>query len=55
MLLRVGRVLVAALFFTSARDKFRLDAAELQQVASLHLPVPAFFLVLTGVFEGAGG
>jgi len=36
MLLLVARVLVAALFFTSARDKLRLDAAELQQVASLH-------------------
>jgi putative oxidoreductase len=55
MLLLIARILVAALFFTSARDKFRLDAAEVQQVASLHLPVPAFFLVLTGVFEGAGG
>ena len=55
VLLLVARVLVAALFFTSARDKFRLGAAEVQRVASLHLPVPAFFLVLTGVFEGAGG
>jgi putative oxidoreductase len=55
MLLLVSRVLVATMFFTSARDKFRLDAAEVQQVASLHLPVPAFFLVITGVFEGAGG
>jgi putative oxidoreductase len=55
MLLLVARVLMATMFFTSARDKFRLDATEMQQVASLHLPVPAFFLVLTGVFEGAGG
>jgi putative oxidoreductase len=55
MLLLVARVLVATMFFTSARDKFRLDATEVQQVASLHLPVPAFFLVLTGVFEGAAG
>ena len=55
MLMLFGRVLVATMFFTSARDKFRLDAAEVQQVASLHLPAPAFFLVLTGVFEGAGG
>jgi len=39
----------------AARDKFRFDATEVQQVASLHLPVPALFLVLTGVFEGAGG
>src|ERR1700688_3771877 len=46
---------MATMFFTSARDKFRFDATEVQQVASLHLPVPAFFLVLTGVFEGAGG
>ena len=55
MLLLVSRVLMATMFFTSARDKFRLDATEVQQVASLHLPVPAFFLVLTGIFEGAGG
>ena len=27
----------------------------MQQVASLHLPVPAFFFILAGVFEGAGG
>jgi hypothetical protein len=46
---------MATMFFTSARDKFRLDATEVQQVASLHLSVPAFFLILTGVFEGAGG
>ena len=51
----VARLLMATMFFTSARDKFRLDATEIQQVASLHLPVPAFFLVLTGVFEGPGG
>jgi putative oxidoreductase len=55
MLLLIARVLMATMFFTSARDKFRLDATEVQQVASLHLPVPALFLVLTGVFEGAGG
>lgn len=55
VLLLVARVLMATMFFTSARDKFRFDATEVQQVASLHLPVPAFFLVLTGVFEGAGG
>jgi putative oxidoreductase len=55
MLLLVARVLVATMFFTSARDKFRLDPVEVQQVASLHLPAPSFFLVLTGVFEGAGG
>jgi len=54
-LLLVARVLMATMFFASARDKFRFDATEVQQVASLHLPVPAFFLVLTGVFEGAGG
>jgi putative oxidoreductase len=30
-------------------------AQMMQQVASLHLPVTAFFLVVTGVFEGAGG
>jgi putative oxidoreductase len=55
MLPLVSCVLMATMFFTSARDKFRLDATEVQQVASLHLPVPAFFLVLTGIFEGAGG
>jgi putative oxidoreductase len=55
MLLLVARVLMATMYFTSARDKFRLDAAEVQQVASLHLPVPAFLLVLAGVFEGATG
>jgi hypothetical protein len=32
----------------------RIDATEVQQVASLHLAVPALFLALTGVFEGAG-
>ena len=55
VLLLVARVLMAAMFFTSARDKFRFDATEVQQVASLHLPVPTLFLALTGVFEGAGG
>jgi len=55
MLLLVARLLMASMFFISARDKFRLDATEVQQVASLHLPVPAFFLVLTGILEGAGG
>jgi putative oxidoreductase len=55
LLLLVARALMATMFFTSARDKFRFDATEVQQVASLHLPVPVFFLVLTGVFEGAGG
>lgn len=54
-LLLVARVLMSTMFFTSARDKFRLDVTEVQQVASLHLPVPAYFLVLTGVFEAAGG
>ena len=44
---------MAMMFFSSARDKFRLDPTEIQQVASLHLPVPALFLVLTGVFEGS--
>jgi putative oxidoreductase len=53
VLLLIARVLMATMFFTSARDKFRLDATEVQQVASLHLP--ALFLVLTGIFEGAGG
>jgi uncharacterized membrane protein YphA (DoxX/SURF4 family) len=37
MFLLVARVLVAALFFTSARDKFRLDATEVQQVALLRI------------------
>jgi putative oxidoreductase len=55
MLLLIARILMATMFFTSARDKLRFDATEVQQVASLHLPVPAFFLVLTGVFEAAGG
>ena len=55
VLLLIARVLMATMFFTSARDKFRRDATEVQQVASLHLPVPALFLVLTGFFEGAGG
>jgi putative oxidoreductase len=55
VLLLVARVLMATMFFTSARDKFRFDATEVQQVASLHLPVPTLFLALTGVFEGAGG
>ena len=55
VLLLVARVLMTTMFFTSARDKFRFDATEVQQVASLHLPLPAFFLVLTGVFEWAGG
>jgi putative oxidoreductase len=55
MLLLVARVLMATMFFTSAGDKFRLDPTEVQQVASLHLPVPAFVLVLAGVLEGAGG
>jgi len=55
MVLLVARILMTAMFFTSARDKFRLDATEVRQVASLHLPVPALFLVLTGVFEAAGG
>jgi putative oxidoreductase len=37
-------------------DRYNTSAwSEAQQFASLHLPVPAFFLVLTGVFEGAGG
>ena len=55
MLLLVARMLMATMFFTSARDKFRFDATEVQQVASLHLPGPTLFLVLTGVFEAAGG
>jgi putative oxidoreductase len=55
VLLLGARVLMATMFFASACDKFRLDATEVQQVASLHLPVPAFFLVLTGFLEGAGG
>lgn len=55
LLLLIARVLIATMFFTSARDKFRLDATEMQQVASLHLPVPALFLVITGVCEGAAG
>jgi putative oxidoreductase len=54
-LLLIARVLMATMFFTSARDQFRLDPTEVQQVASLHLPVPAMFLVLAGIFEGAGG
>lgn len=54
-LLLIARILMATMFFNSARDKFRLDATEIQQVASTHLPVPAFFLVLTGIFEGAAG
>lgn len=44
VLLLVARVLMATMFFTSARDKFRLDATG-----------AAIFLVLTGVLEGAGG
>jgi putative oxidoreductase len=55
VLLLVSRVLMATMFLTSARDKFRFDATEVQQVASLHLPVPTLFLVLTGVSEGVGG
>ena len=55
ILLLVARVLMSTMFFTSARDKFRLDPKEVQQVTSLHLPVPAMFLVVTGVFEAAGG
>ena len=55
MVLLVARILMTAMFFTSAGDKFRFDATEVQQVASLHLPVPALFLMLTGVFEAAGG
>ncbi|XAH22140.1 DoxX family protein [Xylophilus sp. GW821-FHT01B05] len=52
--LLAARVMLAALFVTSALDKFRLEPAELQQIASLHLPAPAFFAVLVGIFEMVG-
>jgi len=54
LLLLAARVMLAALFVTSAIDKFRLEPAELQQIASLHLPSPAFFALLAGAFEMVG-
>ena len=35
-LLLVARVLMATMFFTSARDKFRFDATEVQQGRELY-------------------
>lgn len=52
--LLVGRVLLALMFVVSAVDKFRLNQTETQQIASLNLPAPAFFLRLTGLFELLG-
>lgn len=47
--LLVGWVHLALMFVVSAVDKFRLDQAEIQQISSLDLPAPAFFLHLTGL------
>ncbi|WP_321967834.1 DoxX family protein [Burkholderia cepacia] len=49
-----ARLLIAVMFVVSAFDKFRLDPAEMRQIASLHLPAPASIERLTGLFEIAG-
>ena len=55
LLLLAARGLIATMFFASARDKFRLDPAELRQIESLHLPVPKVLAILVGTFEAAAG
>jgi putative oxidoreductase len=55
LLLLAARGLIATMFFASARDKFRLDPAELRQIESLHLPVPKVLAILVGTFEVAAG
>ena len=46
--------MISAVFVVSAIDKFRLIPAELEQIASLHLPEPAIIARLTGIFEVLG-
>ena len=52
--LLVARLMISAVFVASAIDKFRLIPAELEQIASLHLPEPAIVARLTGIFEVLG-
>jgi putative oxidoreductase len=52
--LLVARLMISAVFVASAIDKFRLIPAELEQIASLHLPAPAIVARLTGIFEVLG-
>lgn len=54
IMLVIARIAIGSLFVVSAIDKFRLDPMEMEQVASLHLPVPAVLMRLTGAFELAG-
>lgn len=50
----IARLLIAAMFVASARDKFRGDPQEIAMIRGLGLPAPERLETLTGLFELTG-